>query len=83
MPKNLNNLRETIAKQRAEIKENARFLREQEELIKTTIELGNNHIHQLTSQADQLKADIIHLRGLKIEFTRQVDNKHLELLGLL
>lgn len=80
--KSLNNL-EKIAQQRADIKENARFLREQEELIKTTIELGNNQIHQLTAEADELMGTLSRLRGEKIQLAKQVDDKRLELLGLM
>lgn len=71
-----------IKQQRAEIKENARFLREQEELIKTTIEMGNNQIHQLTTQADNIVDEINILNGKRITLMKQIDDKRLELLGL-
>lgn len=72
----------TIAAQREEIKSNARYLKEQEALIKTTIDIGNNQILQLTAEADDILRHIVEARGVLILLNSQIDNKRFELLNL-
>ena len=76
-------LAKEIAEQRTTIRENARYIKEQEALIQTTLELGNNQILQLTFEADQLVIAIANRRAELLAVTRQVDDRRFKLLSLL
>jgi len=71
-----------LEEQRETIASNAKYLREQQELINDTINAGNNHILQLNNEADELKAEIKRLKAEIITIRKDIDNKKFELLSL-
>lgn len=75
-------LSKRIAAQRKEIAENERYKGEQNQLIESMINIGNNHIRELTLESDELLEAIAESRMELINITRKIDNKRFELLGL-
>ena len=75
-------LAEMIREQQQTIADNNRYLKEQEQLIKDTINIGNNHILQLTRESDELIASITQLKAESISIRMQIDNRKFELLSL-
>jgi hypothetical protein len=75
LSKQLIDLKSTIAS-------NTKYLREQERLIQATVELGSNHISQLTREADELTIFINQARLELLSLSTMVDNKRFELILL-
>lgn len=71
-----------IREQRKTIADNDKYLREQEELIQTTINTGNNHILQLTKESDELQLETVQARKNLIKINADIDDKRFELLNL-
>lgn len=75
-------LSKKIASQRKEIAHNDRYKREQEQLIETMINTGNNHIRELTLESDEINQAITESKAELIDLATKIDNKRYELLGL-